>query len=268
MSSGPASRVLIVAACRTPCGTGSKSAIWNVYQGSYRLFIPRQTFDACQDVSSGRNRRTGNPKIQLSGGVLRCGVCGYAMTGERIKKKLKDGGCNVHVYYKCGNNAKADDHPTVRWREPQVEEAIVAELDSICIPVPRIQQWFRDAIEARFENPATAEKERRSRLAKRRTELANMQDRLLNAYLQGVVDEAAFGVKSSEIKAQLADVEKQLEGAGAVTEENGRLALSVYDFSQNLAEIWQGSNFPSRRAILECVSSNRELTTTSFCVTK
>jgi len=61
-----------------------------------------------------------------------------------------------------------------------------------------------------------------------------MQDRLLNAFLQGVVDEAAFNVKSADLKAQLAEVERQLDGAGAITEENGRLALSVFDFSQNL----------------------------------
>jgi hypothetical protein len=142
------------------------------------------------------------------------------------------------------------------------------DLDAIRIPEPRIRAWFRDAIEAMFDDVTTAEAERRRLLAKRRSELANMQDRLLNAFLQGVVDEAAFNAKSAELKAQLAEVERQLDGAGAVTEENGRLALSVFDFSQNLADIWRGSNFASRRTILECVSSNRLLSGASLVLIK
>ena len=54
----------------------------------------------------------------------------------------------------------------------------------------------------------------------------------------------------------------------AVTENNGRLALSVFDFSQNFAGLWRCSNFASRRAILGCVSSNRLLSDTSLVLVK
>ena len=171
------------------------------------------------------------------------------------------------VYYKCGNNHKPGDHPPVRWRERELERAVLDELDSIRIPQPRLRAWFRDALEAMFADLTRAEAERRRLLAKRRSELAGMQDRLLNAFLQGVVDEAAFNAKAAELRSQLAEVQRQLD-RDAVTEESGRLALSVFDFSQNLADIWRGSNFASRRAILECVSSNRLLSDTSLVLVK
>ncbi len=227
-----------------------------VFQGRYKLLIERRTFDACQDRLKGESRRTGNPDIMLSGGVLRCGVCGYAITGENIRRKLLNGDCNVHVYYRCGNNHKPEDHPPLRWKGAEVEKAILADLDSIRIPEPRVQAWFRDSIEAMFSDLTSAETERRTRLTKRRTELAGMQDRLLNAFLQGVVDEAAFNAKSAELKAEIAEIERQMDGAGAVTEETGRLALSVYDFSQHLVDIWHSSNFQGRKTLLTCVSSN------------
>ena len=66
----------------------------------------------------------------------------------------------------------------------------------------------------------------------------------------------------------MAEVERQLDGAGAVTEETGRLALSMYDFSQNLVDIWKGSNFASCRTILECVSSNRTLDDVTLVLAK
>ena len=239
-----------------------------VYPGRYKLVIDRRTFDICQDLLKGRSRRTGNPEIMLSGGVVRCGVCGYAITGENIRRKLLSGDCNVHVYYKCGNNQKPDDHPLVRWREPDVERLIVAELDSIRIPETRMQTWLRNFIEETFADLTTVETERHARLGKRRTELASMQERLLDAFLRGAVDEAAFSAKTADLKAQVAEVERQLDGAGKVTEENGRLALSVFDFSQNLVDIWRRSNFASRRTILDCVSSNLVLTDASLVLAK
>jgi len=239
-----------------------------VFPGSYKLVIGRRMFDACQDILKGRSRRTGNPEIMLSGGILRCGVCGYAITGESIRRKLRSGGCNVHIYYKCGNNHRPDDHPPVRWREPDVEAMIVAQLERIHIPEPRIREWLRNTIEAKFADLTTAEAERRTRVTKRRAELVAMQDRLLDAFLRGAVDETAFNAKSADLKAQVEEAERQLDGAGMVTEENGRLALSVYDFSQNLVDIWRGSDFASKRTILECISSNRELTDASLVLTK
>lgn len=144
----------------------------------------------------------------------------------------------------------------------------MAELDSIRMPEPRIQTWLRNSIEAKFADLTTAEAERRTRLTRRRTELAGMQQRLLDAFLRGVVDEAAFGTKSDDLKTQIAEIERQLDGVGAVTEETGRLALSVYDFSQNLVKIWRNTNFASRRKLLECVSSNLALTDASLVLAK
>lgn len=41
-----------------------------VFEGRYRRLIDRRTFDLCQDVLNGRNRRTGSPSLPLSGGPL------------------------------------------------------------------------------------------------------------------------------------------------------------------------------------------------------
>jgi len=104
-----------------------------VYPGKYRLLVDRRTFDACQEILKSKNRRTGNPEIMLSGGVLRCAVCGHAITGEQIRRKLASGGRNVHVYYKCGNNHPPSGHPKVRWREQEVEADLLAQLGKIAL---------------------------------------------------------------------------------------------------------------------------------------
>ena len=209
-----------------------------------------------------------NPDIMLSGCVFRCAVCGFAITGEQIRRKLTDGGRNVHVYFKCGNNHQHCDHPKVRWREQELEGAIVGQLDSIRIPSPEIADWLRNALADAFQDATCTRTQWRNTLAKRKSELAGMQERLLNGYLSGLVDEAVFQTKSSELKREAEDVERQMDEAGNFDPNRGQLALSVFDFSQSLANRWHGSNFAVRRAILECVSSIRLVGDVSHCLEK
>src|SRR5690606_3649351 len=114
-----------------------------VFKGRYRLLIDRKLFNVCQDILHGRNRRTGNPDIAFSGGLLRCACCDFAMTGELIRRKLNGGGYNTHVYYRCGNNHRDSSHPKVRWRESEIEAAIVKELGTVRLP-DRHARWFRN----------------------------------------------------------------------------------------------------------------------------
>ncbi|MCC5829384.1 MAG: hypothetical protein JJU36_08050, partial [Phycisphaeraceae bacterium] len=159
-------------------------------------------FNICQDILHGRNRRTGNPDIAFSGGILRCACYDFAMTGELIRRKLNGGGCNEHVYYRCGSNHPDPEHPRVRWREAAINDAIEEELDTVRLP-DRHAQWFRKALDASFSQVGTVQAEQKRILTKRRTELTNMQDRLLNGYLAGSIDEQTFQIKSFDLKAQL-----------------------------------------------------------------
>ncbi len=239
-----------------------------VYRGKYRLLIEPACFEACQDLLQGRNRRTGNPEIMLSGGILRCACCGFAMTGERIRRKLRDGSRNDHVYYRCANNNAPDDHPRVRWREADVEAAILAEFDAIRIPEPEVAALVRDMVAVSCEDATEVAAQRRRRLSKRRTELANMQDRLLNGYLAGAIEEAAFAAKSAELKVLQEEVEKGLDEANVDDPLLQERALGLFDFSQNLVDIWHGSNWRRRREVLECISLNRTLSDVSLALAK
>ena len=240
-----------------------------VFEGRYRLLIDRKMFNVCQDILHGRNRRTGNPDIAFSGGLLRCACCDFAMTGELIRRKLNGGGCNEHVYYRCGNNHPdpRSNHPKIRWRESEINDAIEKELASVRLP-DRHARWFRNALEATFSEVGTVQAEQKRILAKRRTELVNMQDRLLNGYLAGHIEEQTFQTKSHDLKTQLEEVERQLDEADKFDPACGEAALATFEFSQNLVELWRGSNSAGKRELLDVVSLNRKVSDVSLVLTK
>jgi hypothetical protein len=232
-----------------------------VYAGGYRLVIDRKTFELCQDILQGRNRRTGNPEVPMSGGVLRCAYCGFALTGERIRRRLKDGGIREHLYYRCANNYKPADHPVLRWRAEDLEEAILQDLDSMKMPSAEIAGWFKESLRAVFADAEALTRQQRQMLTKRKTELGHMQDRLLNGYLAGLVEEPVFHSKSAELKREQSSVEANLSSVGSIDGGCADRALKVFEFSQNVGQIWRRSNWASRCEILESVSLNREVDT-------
>src|SRR5262249_50277266 len=120
------------------------------FKGKYQLVIDRPTFDACQDVLHGRNRRTGSPNLPLPGGLFQCACCGQSITGKRIRRKLRHGGFNEHIYYRCANNHPDATHPTARWTVDDLERAVIADLERIKIPSQEIADWFRQASRAAF----------------------------------------------------------------------------------------------------------------------
>lgn len=235
------------------------------YPGRYRLLVDPTLFEQCQDVLKGRNRRTGNPDLLFSGRLLRCAHCGSAMVGEQICRKLRGGGHNVHVYYKCTNNDPDPDHPKVRWKEGDIEAAILREFDAMKM-LPETAEWFADTIEAQASNSVVFNQ--RKMLCKRRTELTGMQDKLLNSYLAGVIAEDVFNTKSEELKADIRVVERQLDDIETGETLKGLELRKVFEFTQKLGFFWRGSNFSKKRELLQLVSSNRHSSDVSLCLEK
>lgn len=95
-----------------------------------------------------------------------------------------------------------------------------------------------------------------------------MQDRLLNAYLAGTVDEDVYKAKSNELKAETANVDATLGQLGDVDPARGELAVTLFDWTQKAAEIWRGSNNTVRRQILDSVCLNRTVGDLSLVLEK
>lgn len=238
------------------------------YPGKFQPLVSHELFRTCHDILNGKNRRGRSADTPLAGGVLRCAYCGFAITGERIRRKLANGQVNEHIYYRCGNNHKPDGHPKVRWRHEDVDAAILSDLQTLQIKRADFRQVVRSTLAASCQDLSNHQNRQRTTLAKRQSELQGMLDRLLNAYLAGTVDEGTLQKKSEELKRELSLVNEALEGVTKVGPGDNDLAVAVFDFSQEAAESWQRSTWPVRREILTSVSLNRTLSDVNLCVIK
>ncbi|GIK15156.1 MAG: hypothetical protein BroJett003_01200 [Planctomycetota bacterium] len=238
------------------------------YPGKHKPIIELDVFERCQDLLQGKNRRVRNANHYLAGGMFVCAHCGYGITGERIVRRMKSGRVHEYVYYRCGNLEPAPDHPVVRWRQDQLEEAIQRDLAALHIPHDERRDWFRRHLAAACDDQNRLREERNRQARKRLTELDQMQQRLLDGYLGGAIEKEAFTAKTTEMKAEAERVRQQLDGAGTCGDEVGQHVLALFDFAQNAGQDWGVSGKDARRAILGRVLLKRSLSDVSLVTTK
>ena len=244
--------------------------VWRgqVYPGKHRPLIDRHTFQLCRNLLKGKNRRTHRLTHTFANGVMLCEYCGSMITGECIKRKLKDGGVRVHTYYRCANNYPADDHPKVRWKECDVEQLVLNELDAMKMPTPELADWFGQALQEGFAEIRNSGVTQKRILGRKRTELTKQNDRLLQLYLQGHVDAEAFQDKSTMLQGQMQEVEQALAACSDIDPACGAMARRAYDFTQDASRIWLSSNKETKQRLLRAFSLNRILGDASLALEK
>ena len=119
-----------------------------------------------------------------------------------------------------------------------------------------------------FEDLTRLETQRLGQINKRLGEIKAMQERLLDTYLAGTLDEPRFSAKSVELRNEENVLNEQLQKIGEFDPAVGRAALAVFDFVQNAAARWESSNKAVRREILGTVLLKRTLFDVNLCVEK
>ena len=152
------------------------------------------------------------------------------------------------------------------------------DLETIRIPDGELAEWFNQALQAAFKNTSEVQRQQRLTLKKRTAEIEAMQERLLNAYLAGTIDEKALVAKQTQLRDEAATVAATLATSGEVKPEDVQTALGVFQFAHcvvrrpeverrpNLARFKDGPI--ARRKILDAVSLNRLLGDVTLVVEK
>ncbi|MBI1338282.1 MAG: hypothetical protein GC164_15170 [Phycisphaera sp.] len=239
------------------------------FVGKHEPIINKDTFEHCQRLLKRKNRRTSKVNHYLAASMFVCGHCGFGITAERIRRtNKKDGRVREYVYYRCANVYPDKDHPSVRWREEQLEAAIITDLQSLRIADEDTRQWFRDQLVESCRDETTVREERLKSLRRRKVDLEAMQQRLLDAYLAGAVDKNTFTAKTLKHKEEVDKVEADIQTSRATPLTGLEQAVEAFDLAQTAAERWRVSTKDERRAILEQVLLNRTLFATSLVTTK
>jgi site-specific DNA recombinase len=217
------------------------------YRGNHHPIVSKGLFDRVQEVLSEKGRRrTRQQKHRWAfQGLVSCGHCGCAMTGE-IKK-------GRYVYYHCtGHKGKC---PERYVREEELDLEFTEALKAIKID-KEVLDWVVTALK---ESHSEEKRYHNDTISTLQNQYKKLQDRIDVMYidkLDGKVSENFFIRKSEEWGTEQANILRQIEqhqGANRFYLEEGTRLLEL---AQKAVTLYKKQEMEEKRRLLNFVFSN------------
>jgi len=221
-----------------------------VYPGEHEPMITVADFHRVQELV--HRKPTTRPKdrehVFPYRGLLRCGHCGRALSGERVKGRF--------VYYRC--TRRRAGLPVCRPPAPseaQVTVAIEASLATIALP-QTIVDWTLRAVDFHVERErARLERDKR----RQQDELARAQqtlDELTDMRLAGDLSDAEYRKRRPALVERLEQLQRDLEDPTARLEEWRSFIAGMLHTGAAALETFLGGTDDEKRQLLAEVYAN------------
>ena len=202
----PIARSMLPKMLSKPFYIGLFQSAGETHEGSHQPIVSKALFDEVQNVMARRghpHRPRRKPLPYL--GLIKCGECGAAITGERQKG---------HHYYRC--TRKLGPCSQKRFiREEALTDELRANTARVSIPddsgsrmLAQVEQWRQTESDCRTEQLAGE----KARLGKAEARIS----RLLDVYIDGSVEQADYARKKEEllyvktgVKERISRIEKE-----------------------------------------------------------
>ena len=172
-------------------------------------YIDKATFDKLQEIMKNNIKKSGNNRVYLFTGLIKCPVCGCTLTAKFSggKKTTRRPSGKVYTYYKeyfdyrCNNHHKESACSfNAQPKEPKLEKALLDTFE---------QYVNASIVEAAIsDNRANVDNEKVNNQVK---ELKGEMERTTKAYRKGRITEAEYDKEYDELETRLKELESQLE---------------------------------------------------------
>ena len=175
--------------------------VGEVHVGSHEPIISKSLFDQADGVFKRRWRYSPSEKKAQNKpflGLLHCGECGGAITGEVQKG---------YTYYRCTKKGRLTcNQPYIR------EEALDAEISGLLKPFVLRVDWADEMLKRVKEEKRQSAQSSLKLAALKRVEVEKINhrlQRLLDSLLDGLVDRETYAAKKSDLMSQRKTLEEQ-----------------------------------------------------------
>ncbi len=179
------------------------------YQASHLCFITKQLFQDVQKQVVRIEKPQANGRNFAFAGLARCGECNATITAESHTKYYKMANRKVtYVYYRCTKKLKPCSQKYIT--EPELEKQVRSMLGSVALPKAWEKQWLdwleRDEM---LENLST--QQNIERLEQEVKQLDEKLNKLLDAYLEGVIESDIYKRKKNEMFEEKLKIQEEME---------------------------------------------------------
>ncbi len=213
------------------------------FKGGHQPIVSRRLFQQVQDVLSGRTQRKVQKHPFVFRRLLRCAVCGYTLIAEKQKG---------HIYYRCHTKGC----PVTGIRHETVE-------DEIATIFARAQLSPEEVNEVRMLIPVVLAEQAESaeeRIETAQLQLANLKvrmDRLVDAYIDQIIDKAVFEERKQRLTAEEITLEENVENIRSVRTAKHERIEKILELAGSLYVAFISADDEQKRNLLNQATSNR-----------
>ena len=197
------------------------------YEGNHKQFISRKLFDEVQKQIEKTIKPQYNKHKFYFCGLIKCRECGASITAERHTNKYKNGISQLFTYYRCTKKLGPCNQKYVEDKE--LENQFRKAISAVGLREAWRKDWCKLLEEdERLENISVHQNT--GRLELELVQLDEKLNKLLDGYLEGVIDGEIYKQKKNELFEEKLRIQEDL---GKIKTEGSSWLESFREFSES-----------------------------------
>ena len=179
------------------------------HEGSHKTIISKELFQKVQQELKFRDRHKKRRYNFAFMGLMKCGECGATITAEVHRKYYKGTNRTVeYIYYRCTKKIKPCTQKYIP--EPELETQFRKVINDVALPETWGKQWYQwlDQDE-KLETVSIHENTERLEMELKVLDLK--LNKLLDGYLEGIIDPEIYKTKKNEFFEEKLKINEELE---------------------------------------------------------
>ena len=213
-----------------------------LFPGIHEPLIAKSLFDLVQRILDGKNIHKKQRHFYAFRRFIRCINCSYNLVPEIQKHR---------VYYRCHTkNCLAHC-----LREDFVNDTLLTKLKKIEFSDGEYEELKRLANSARFQFEDIS-KRRKAEILLQQSKIRNRQSRLIDAYMEGVIDKEAYLEKKNHLATEEHSLKEQLKAVEATAAVSTNALGEFLELANSAYLSYKAGNGEQRRELVKIMTSN------------
>lgn len=208
-----------------------------LHKGTHEPLVTKQLWDKANEVLKTDKAYVLGQKFAFNG-LLRCEVCGCAISGGKYKKKK-------YTYYHC--NLSKEKHKSDYLSEDKLKDKFRTVVSDVLVS-DKVAEWIKKGLKLYSQKKEKFNIDRRTRL---NTELAKAERNLENLYRKELEDENISDIKKefykkveTELEEKIKTLKEQISKEPKCSKEIVKEVESTIEIIKNLNKWYdKGNNF-------------------------
>ena len=181
------------------------------HEGKHQPIVSKKIFDKVQEILKQRGRPHHKQKNEPQPfcGLLRCGNCGMAITGEYKVKKQKNGNEHYYTYYHCTHKSKI-----TKCNEPCIRQEVLDKQVSLLLQKFSLKKDWAEELNKMLEKNKTKTAQSFTAFVqenkKRIVEIQTKLQRLLDGYLEQDIEKEIYRVEKAKMLSEKKSLEEEI----------------------------------------------------------